>query len=180
MNPIRATVSALALGVLSLALVACDGASADNTGTGDSATETPTVVEPATTTNPDTPVDSDDPTTVPSEPTATPEWDHPRVEELAPIESIDILIRESFPPQYSLQITSGLPSGCAAFERTDVSREGNTFTVTVLNTMPAPNSDVMCTMIYGYYDQAVTLEGIESGVEYTVNVNDQSLTFTGQ
>lgn len=178
MNPIRATVSAFALGVLSLALIACDGASADQDDTSTTTPE-PTASDPVTNTpgGPDTPVDSNDPTPAP---TSTPDWDHERVEELAPIESIDVVVRESFPPQYALQITSGLPSGCAAFERTDVEREGNVFTVTVINTMPAPDADVACTMIYGYFDQSVTLEDIESGVEYTVNANDKTLTFTGQ
>ncbi|MCK9485907.1 MAG: hypothetical protein M0R73_04285 [Dehalococcoidia bacterium] len=175
MNPIRATLSALALGVLSLGLVACDGASAD--GNTDDRTETPTAAAPVT--GPDTPVDSDDATAQPGD-SATPAWDHPRMEELAPIERIDVIVRESFPPQYVLEITSGLPSGCAAFERTDVTREGNTFKVSVVNTVPAPDADVACTMIYGYYDQSVLLEDIESGVEYTVDVNDKTLTFTGQ
>src|SRR5690606_7542461 len=107
-------------------------------------------------------------------------WDHERVEQLAPIEEIDVIVRESFPPQYVLQITSGLPSGCAAFERTEVERVGNTFNVTVVNTMPAPDAQIACTMIYGYHQQSVDLEDIESGVEYTVNVNDASMTFTGQ
>ena len=176
MNPIRAALGVLALGVLSVALVACDGASADTSD--DEPTPTATAPDSGTgTLRPDTPVDSDDPTPAPTE---TPEWDHPRAEERAPIEEIDVIVRESFPPQYVLHIVSGLPSGCAAFERTDVERDGNTFNVTVINTMPAPGADVACTMIYGYFQQDIVLEDIEPGAEYTVNVNDQTLTFTAQ
>lgn len=170
MKPIRALLTALALGVASLAMVACSDASA-NEGAG---SDSPSATAPA---DPDAPVTSDDPTPAPTE---TPEWDHERVEEAAPIESFEVLVLESFPPQYRLKIVSGLASGCAAFDRTEVERVGNTFNVSVINTMPAPDAQVACTMIYGYHEQSVALEGIESGVEYTVNVNDKTMTFEGQ
>jgi hypothetical protein len=173
MKRLRTAMALLALGVLSVGLVACDGASANDDNE-------PTATAPADgTPDGDTPVSpGDHPST--AQPTPTLPGDPPRVEVAAPIDGLDVLVRESFPPQYSLQILSGLPSGCAAFERLDVERDGNTFNVDVINTMPEPNANIACTMIYGTMEHAVALEGIESGVEYTVNVNDQTMTFVGQ
>lgn len=173
MKRLRTAVALLALGILSVGLVACDGVSAN----GDNE---PTATAPADgTPNGDTSVTPGDGSPT-AQPTRTLPSDHPRVEVPAPIDALEVLIRESFPPQYSLQIVSGLPSGCAAFERIEVERDGNTFNVDVINTMPEPNSNIACTMIYGTMEHAVALEGIESGVEYTVNVNDQTTTFVGQ
>ena len=99
----------------------------------------------------------------------------------APIESIDILVRESFPPAYTLHIVSGLPSGCAKFDKAVVlERTGNKIAVRVTNTMPAdPNT--ACTAIYGYKESNVDLgTNFTSGQTYTVGVNDRATTFTAQ
>ena len=41
---------------------------------------------------------------------------HPSLVQVsAPIESVELLIMESFPPQCSLVVVSGLPNGCASF-----------------------------------------------------------------
>jgi hypothetical protein len=107
--------------------------------------------------------------------------DDSRVEVDAPIEEIDVLFLESFPVQHRLHVISGLPSGCAAFEGIEVVRDGTTFNVTVTNTMPAPDQDIACTMIYGYHESTVDLgNDLESGTEYTVNVNDKTMTFVAQ
>ncbi len=100
---------------------------------------------------------------------------------LAPIDSADILIAESLPVQYSVAFVSGLPSGCAQFHGVEVERTGTTVTVTVWNS--EPTGAVMCTMIYGMRPGSVSL-GIGTdytrGVEYTVLVNDRTLTFLAQ
>jgi len=178
-----------AAAVLSVSAVAC---SSDD----DAATEgddgTPTATAPAdgtpTGTPTGTPSGGDQPTSNDGTPAPT-ETQAPgdgganveRVEELAPIEEINVLFLESFPVQYRLDVTSGLPSGCAAFESIEVEQDGTTFNVTVLNTMPAPDQEVACTMIYGYHESTVDLgTGLESGTEYTVNVNDKTTTFVAQ
>lgn len=100
--------------------------------------------------------------------------------ELAPIDDLELIVRESFPPQYALQVTSGLPSGCAEFHGATMERTGDTITVTVQNRMPA-SPDVACTMIYGTHEETVELgSDFVSGREYTVKVNDRDLTFTAQ
>lgn len=95
---------------------------------------------------------------------------------LAPIDDVQVVIRESNPPQVSLSVKAGLPSGCAQRESHSVSRAGDTFTVRVLNSMPTGN--VACTMIYGTYELSLDLgRDFRAGGTYTVNVNDKTTTF---
>ncbi|HKY50742.1 MAG TPA: hypothetical protein VJP45_05750 [Candidatus Limnocylindria bacterium] len=94
----------------------------------------------------------------------------------APIDAVDVVIRESAPPQVSLRIKAGLPSGCAQRDSHSVTRTGDTFTVTVLNSMPT--GDPICTMIYGTYELTVELgSDFRLGGTYTVQVNDRTTTF---
>jgi hypothetical protein len=105
----------------------------------------------------------------------------PTVEELAPIDELESLVLESYPPQYAVRIVSGLPSGCASYHATNVARTGTTIEIEVINLVPAPSADIACTMIYGMHEQTVNLgSDFESGVEYTVIVNGKTLTFTAQ
>ncbi len=99
----------------------------------------------------------------------------------SPIDELEILMRESFPVQYAVAITSGLPSGCAIFDRAEVTgREGTSITIRVTHTMPA-DPNVACTMIYGMHESTVELgTDFVSGTEYTVKVNDKETTFTAQ
>jgi hypothetical protein len=94
----------------------------------------------------------------------------------APIDDVQVVIRDSSPPQVTLNVRAGLPSGCAQRESHSVSRTGDTFTVRVLNSMPTGN--VACTMIYGTYDLNLDLgRDFRAGGTYTVNVNDKTITF---
>ena len=94
----------------------------------------------------------------------------------APIDDVQVVIRESNPPQVTLNVKAGLPSGCAQRESHSVSRTGDTFTVRVLNSMPTGN--VACTMIYGTYELNIDLgRDFRAGGTYTVNVNDKTTTF---
>jgi hypothetical protein len=97
----------------------------------------------------------------------------------APIDKLEVVIRESAPPQYSLRIQAGLPSGCAEKGTHRWSRTGDAITVEVLNSMPTGNP--ICTMIYGMYDLAIDLgTDFRRGVTYSVRVNDKTTTFVGQ
>lgn len=94
----------------------------------------------------------------------------------APIESIEVVRSDSATPSYWTVITSGLPSGCAKFERIDSTRSGDSFQVTVLNR--TPQTLTACTAIYGYVTNRVPLTGeFVLGRTYTVVVNGQTTTF---
>jgi hypothetical protein len=98
----------------------------------------------------------------------------------APIDSVDLRIAESFPPQYFLDVISGLPSGCATFDTYEVERADETITVTVWN-LDATPEDGACTAIYGTVEHAIALgSNFQSGTTYTVNVNDVKTTFVAQ
>jgi hypothetical protein len=101
--------------------------------------------------------------------------------ELAPIDELDLIIRESFPPQYAVRIVSGLPSGCALFHAAVLEpRQANTFTIRVQNTLPA-DANVACTAIYGMHESIVELgSDLTPGADYVVRVNDKELAFTAQ
>lgn len=107
---------------------------------------------------------------------------YPRVQQLAPIESVDVIVAESFPPQYFVEVGYGLPSGCVQRDDYEVTRDGNRIDIAVTILMPAPDVMVACTMIYGYDSYNVPL-GIDfqSGESYTVVVNDdRTETFVAQ
>jgi len=98
----------------------------------------------------------------------------------APIDGLDILTLESFPPQYMLNVQAGLPSGCAERYGSEVERVDDVITVTVLNTLPA-DENVACTMIYGMYEVNLPLgSDFVSGETYSVIVNGQEISFTAQ
>src|SRR5262245_24919733 len=100
---------------------------------------------------------------------------------LAPIESAEIVIRESSPPQYAVKITSGLPNGCAKFERIDVVPNGKAVDLRVWNTLPAERT-IACTTAYGTASNTVNLGAhFERGRTYDVRLNGETkATFTAK
>jgi len=120
-------------------------------------------------------------TTFAQAPTPTP---IPTRLELAPIESVAVQVLESFPPQYAVTVTSGLPGGCAAFASIAAARNGTRIEVTVQNTMPTVA--IPCTAIYGTKTSTVNLgSDFVGGTTYTVVVNgaaatSKTTTFTAQ
>ena len=144
---------------LVVAAVACG-----ETATTQTPTQSPAVVTPGPQLTPTT-----EPTT--PEPTM--------VEVPAPIDSVDINIAESFPPQYFVQVKSGLPNACYEFNGYDVSRDGETVRITVTNLKP--EQQLMCAEIYRTVESNVALgSDFEGGKTYTVHVNDLTETFIAQ
>jgi len=91
----------------------------------------------------------------------------------APIEDTAAVPPASAGGEYTLEITSGLPSGCAQFNEYRVQLDGNTFLVEVTNLMPADPS-IVCTEIYGYHEGEVVLgSGLITGQAYTVTINGE-------
>lgn len=97
----------------------------------------------------------------------------------APIETVNIVMLKSYPAQYVLHITSGLPSGCAKFGHINWVVEDSTSTVAmqVYNLMPG-DPMTACTMIYGYSTNSVNIGALTPGKTYTIKVNDYSTTLT--
>jgi hypothetical protein len=97
----------------------------------------------------------------------------------APIDSLDVRVLESAPPQYVLSVRAGLPGGCAERNRHEVERVAETITVTVLNWMPTGNP--VCTMIYGSYELNINFgSDFRPGTAYSVRVNDKGTVFVAQ
>jgi hypothetical protein len=124
----------------------------------------------------DTPVNSDTP--IPTEPIipVTPVAPQPslppgRYAEAAPIDQLDLMVAESYPPQYFVHIMAGLPSGCAEQYTHSVSRNGNAIEIEVLNSFPTGNP--VCTAIYGTYELNIGLgSDFTPGETYTISVNN--------
>ncbi len=104
-----------------------------------------------------------------------------RVVVLAPIDEVRITIAESYPPQYFVQVLSGLPNGCARFDDYDLVRDGDLIKIKVTNFVPAPRGLMACTVIYGTVEHNIAL-GIDftPGERYSVEVNDVTETFVAQ
>ena len=123
------------------------------------------------------PNDGTSPTPRPT-PGATPEAN--LVVVAAPIDGVEVIVAESFPPQYFLHVKSGLPNGCVRFNEYVVSRSDAAIDVKVTNLEPA-DKNVLCTMVYGTVDSNIALgSDFEGGKQYTVRVNDVIETFTAQ
>ena len=93
----------------------------------------------------------------------------------AGIQTIEIVVFESFPVQVRVIVTGWLPDGCTRVKSIDEVRQGNVFHVTILTTRPA---DALCTMAVVKLQEAFPLDiqGLEAGL-YTVDVNGISKTF---
>ena len=98
----------------------------------------------------------------------------------APIDDLHLIIRESFPPQYALRVVSGLPNGCHEFDAYELTRDLTNLTIRVTNRVPTDPA-LACTQIYGQHEEVVELgTDFQSDTQYTVQVNDRTLTFTAQ
>jgi hypothetical protein len=120
----------------------------------------------------DQPVSSDD--TLPT-PTTLPDSDNVIVNE-ATVESIEILLLESFPVQVNVHVKGYLGDGCTTLGSIIQEREGDTFNVTIQTNRPA---DKVCTQMLVAFEETIPLavQGLEAGT-YTVNVNGVTDTFT--
>lgn len=95
----------------------------------------------------------------------------------AVVESIDLLIMESFPVQVSASAIGYLPDGCTEIdeENITVERNGNVFNVSIQTLRP---KEAMCTQEIVPFEQRVELDvyGLEKG-NYIVNINGVEGTF---
>ncbi len=96
-------------------------------------------------------------------------------EKLAPVESIDILVLESFPVQIHVLVDGYLPTTCYEITQIEKHREGNTFYVKLMMN----DSGLVCIQKIEPFQEVVALDvyGLSAGTYY-VNVNGIVDTFT--
>ena len=89
------------------------------------------------------------------------------VEVPAPIDGVEIIIAESFPPQYFVIVKSGLPDACHEFSDYEIGRDGETVRITVRNLKP--EEPMMCAQVYRTVESNIALgSDFEGGKTYTV------------
>lgn len=102
------------------------------------------------------------------------------VQVAAPIESVEVLIMESFPVQYSLVVVSGLPDACVSYGGYRLEREGANIQIEMINWKPA-DPQGFCAQVYGMVETVIPLGSeFESGQVYTVVVGSVTETFLAQ
>ncbi len=97
----------------------------------------------------------------------------------SPIEQADVLVLESYPPQYQLRVLSALPKGstCSQFNGYEIRRTNSDRIEVVITHHEVADAAAPCTADYPIVETNVPLgSDFESGVEYTVRVNDDVVT----
>ena len=97
----------------------------------------------------------------------------------SPIQSAEVAMLESFPPQYQLRVVSGLPkgSGCSQFNGFEVRRRESNEIEVVVTHHEVSDQLVVCTADFSIVETNVPLgSGFELGEEYTVRVNSDMAT----
>ncbi|NLF14167.1 MAG: hypothetical protein GX597_20480 [Anaerolineaceae bacterium] len=91
------------------------------------------------------------------------------------MESIDVLIMESFPVQVNAVVRGTLGDGCTTLDPVTTTREGNTFRIRLTTQRPA---EAVCTLALEAFEEVVSLDvlGLPAGV-YTVDANGVTETF---
>lgn len=118
---------------------------------------------------------SDEPAFITDDP-ATKFLDDVYVTGEAMIDTVDLLIMESFPLQMMAHITGNYPDGCTSLGEVKQERIDNVITLTIATVRPV---DMMCTQALVPFEENIPVDiyGLPAG-EYTVNVNGVTATFT--
>lgn len=93
------------------------------------------------------------------------------------VEKVDVVIRESAPPQVSVNVSGYWSNGCSAEPQIDMAVDGGNVIIAISRTLPP---DVMCTMVLQAADLQVDItdllvqNGVRSG-QLTVTVNGVSV-----
>lgn len=110
--------------------------------------------------------------TSPMGPTSTPEG---MLEGQAVVESIEIVILESFPVQAQALVKGNLPDGCTKIKEANTTLEGNTFHI---NLITERSAGAPCTEALVPFEEMIPLDvaGLLKG-DYTLEVNGVTETF---
>lgn len=108
-------------------------------------------------------------------PTSTPESTEPIIG-VANVDSIEVLILESFPVQINVRTRGTLPNGCTSIDEVTTEQVGNEFNVAISTIQPV---DVVCTQALVPFEETIALDvdGLPAG-SYQVNVNGRIGSFT--
>jgi hypothetical protein len=92
------------------------------------------------------------------------------------VDSLEILLLESFPVQVHAVVKGSLPDGCTEIENASAARKGNTFDLTLTTRR---TTDQPCTEALVPFEESVPLDvaGLAAG-QYTVNVAGLSEAFS--
>ncbi len=133
---------------LLLMLVACGGSEPETDGT-------PTETSPATAVSTDTPIQQE-----------------------AAVDSIEILILESFPVQVDVRARGDLPDGCTMIDTVNTTQAGTTFNITITTLRQTGD---LCTEALVPFEETISLDvlGLTAGT-YAVNVNGINGSFALQ
>lgn len=99
----------------------------------------------------------------------------PASETLLPISAVDVRVLDSNPAQVEAVVQGDLADSCTEVGLITQERQGATITVTILVTRPA---DAVCAAVITSVEQTIPLDGEFPPGEYTLQVNDQTVTFT--
>ncbi|MCZ7385496.1 MAG: hypothetical protein O8C63_12230 [Candidatus Methanoperedens sp.] len=93
----------------------------------------------------------------------------------ATVESIEIMVLESFPVQIKVNARGYLPDGCTSIYEITKEKKDTTFFVNIKTVRPA---DTFCTQSLVPFQEVIPLDvyGLKAGI-YTVNVNGVNSTF---
>ncbi|GEM_PF-2982482 len=104
----------------------------------------------------------------------------PRVQVEAPVESFELIISKSLPPQYAVRVVTAQRNGCVELDGYSVKRGGDLVEVRMTNSEPF-SKDTVCTQVFKTAETIVELgSGFQRGVEYTLRVNGKDQKFTAQ
>ena len=101
----------------------------------------------------------------------------------SPIESVEVDVLESTPPQYQLRIVSGLPKGssCSQFNGYEVRREESNRIEVLVTHHEVSEPTVVCTADYPSVETVVPLgSDFEPGEEHELRVNGEATSFIAQ
>ena len=114
-------------------------------------------------------------TETPPAPTEPPAPSGDTVHGEAAVDSIDILILESFPVQVHVVARGNLPDGCTQIDEIQQARRDNTFQITITTARPA---GAVCTEAVVPWEKTIALDvyGLPAGT-YTVDVNGVTGSF---
>ncbi len=93
------------------------------------------------------------------------------------VESVSVVILESFPVQVQATVSGSLPDGCTELDEISVEQQDQIFILTLVTRVP--EGDLACTEALVPFEETVILDvsGLSAGT-YTVVAQDQSAEFT--